>query len=94
MERNALGLDPKNLGAQAQLLNIKWDRSATGRIFIEKKEEIAKRVGRSPDDADAIMMSTIPTDEWELVAQDRNANKHREPRAARSETSDLLGRKF
>jgi hypothetical protein len=77
MDRGALGLDPKNLKAQAQLLNIKWDRTATGRIFIEKKEEIKKRIGESsPDDADTIMMSTVPTDEWELVAQERNANKH------------------
>jgi hypothetical protein len=45
MDRSALGLDPKNLKAQAQLMNIKWDRTATGRIFIEKKEEIKKRVG-------------------------------------------------
>jgi hypothetical protein len=94
MERCAIGLDPRNLKAQAQLLNIKWDRTATGRIFIEKKEEIKKRIGSSPDDADTIMMSTVPTDEWELVAQERNANKHREPRKSRSETSDLLGRKF
>jgi hypothetical protein len=94
MDRGALGLDPKNLKAQAQLMNIKWDRTATGRIFIEKKEEISKRVGHSPDDADTIMMSTVETDEWELVSQARNANKHREPTKARSHTSDLMGRKF
>jgi phage terminase large subunit len=79
---------------RAQLLNIKWDRSATGRIFIEKKEEIKKRIGASPDDADTIMMSTVDTDEWELVAQDHAANVGRSKERPRSETSDLLRRSF
>lgn len=94
MDRRAIGLDPKNLKAQAQLMNIKWDRTATGRVFIEKKEEIKKRVGSSPDDADTIMMATCDTDEWELVAQENNANAHREPTRAGSNTDDLLRRTF
>lgn len=94
-DRNAVAIEPDNLKAQAQLLNIKWDRSATGRITIEKKEDIKKRIGESPDDADTIMMATVDTDEWELVAQHRAANSGgRSKNALKSETADLLGRKF
>jgi hypothetical protein len=85
-----VGIDPANLSAQAQLAAIKWDKNATGKIFVEKKEDISKRLGRSPDDADAIMMSTTPVDEWHLVAQDAAVHGH-EPRSKdRSHTSDLL----
>lgn len=92
MDRYAIGLDPSNLKAQAQLLNIKWGNLPTGRLFVEKKEDIVKRIGHSPDEADAIMMSTVPTDEWELYAQDWYANSGREAEHPKSETADLLGR--
>jgi hypothetical protein len=94
-DRNAIGIDPKNLKLQAQLVQIKWDKTPTGRIFIEKKEDIKKRLpnSESPDDADAVMMSTVETDEWELVAQDRYANSGAKT-AVKSETADLLKRSF
>lgn len=94
LDRNAVGLDPRNLKAQAQLLNIKFDRTGTGRIFIEKKEEIKKRTGESPDHADTIMMATVPADEWELVAQNADAHSGRDGNRVAGETDDLMRRQF
>lgn len=41
----------------AQLLEPQWDVDPTGRIRVEKKEEIIKRLGRSPDNADALLLA-------------------------------------
>ncbi|MGI5290581.1 hypothetical protein ACQEVF_45670 [Nonomuraea polychroma] len=41
----------------AQLLEPRWDADPQGRIRVEKKEEIIKRLGRSPDNADALLLA-------------------------------------
>jgi hypothetical protein len=41
----------------AQLLEPRWDADPTGRVRVEKKEEIIKRLGRSPDNADALLLA-------------------------------------
>lgn len=41
----------------AQLLEPRWDTDAQGRIRVEPKEEIIKRLGRSPDNADALLLA-------------------------------------
>jgi hypothetical protein len=41
----------------AQLLEPRWDVDAQGRIRVEKKDEIIKRLGRSPDNADALLLA-------------------------------------
>lgn len=41
----------------AQLLEPQWDVDPSGRIRVEKKEEIIKRLGRSPDNADALLLA-------------------------------------
>lgn len=43
----------------AQIGAIKFDIDSSGRTYMEKKEETAKRVGASPDFADGAMMSTF-----------------------------------
>ncbi len=43
--------------AVAQLLVPQWTTDSTGRTLVEKKEEIIKRLGRSPDNADALLLS-------------------------------------
>ena len=40
----------------AQLLEPLWEVDAQGRIFVEPKDEIRKRLGRSPDNADALLL--------------------------------------
>jgi hypothetical protein len=41
----------------AQLLEPRWEIGPRGRIKIEKKDEIRKRLGRSPDNADALLLA-------------------------------------
>lgn len=41
----------------AQLLEPRWSTDAAGRIIVEKKGEIIKRLGRSPDNADALLLA-------------------------------------
>lgn len=95
MEAGEVGIDPSDLTLQAQLYGIKWWVDPQGKIQIEKKEDIIKRLGRSPDHADTVMMATVPTDEWELVAQDRLARPELEAeRRGKGETGDLLERQF
>ena len=43
--------------AVAQLLEPLWETDAQGRIFVEPKDEIRKRLGRSPDNADALLLA-------------------------------------
>ncbi|MDT0377240.1 hypothetical protein RM572_00420 [Streptomyces sp. DSM 42041] len=41
----------------AQLLEPRWDADPKGRIRVEPKDEIKKRLGRSPDNADALLLA-------------------------------------
>ena len=41
----------------AQLLEPLWEVDAQGRIQVEPKDEIKKRLGRSPDNADALLLA-------------------------------------
>jgi len=41
----------------AQLLEPRWSIDAQGRIKVEPKDEVIKRLGRSPDNADALLLA-------------------------------------
>lgn len=41
----------------AQLLEPRWDVDPKGRVRVEPKDEIRKRLGRSPDNADALLLA-------------------------------------
>lgn len=41
----------------AQLLEPRWSTDAAGRILVEKKDEVIRRLGRSPDNADALLLA-------------------------------------
>jgi hypothetical protein len=41
----------------AQLLEPRWDVDSKGKIRVEPKEEVIKRLGRSPDNADALLLA-------------------------------------
>lgn len=43
-----------------ELTQHKWTTNAAGRIVIEKKDDVRKRIGRSPDHADALIMAALP----------------------------------
>jgi hypothetical protein len=63
-EDGEIDLDPQDEELAAQLADIKWKPDSKGRITIEKKEEIKKRIGRSPDDADAVAMLYMSSTKW------------------------------
>jgi hypothetical protein len=44
-----------------QLLAIRY-RIKKGKILVESKDEVRKRLGRSPDDSDALLLSVLPPD--------------------------------
>lgn len=56
----ALGSDDRPLldeRAVADLTEPRWREDRNGRVKIEEKDEIRKRLGRSPDDGDAIVLA-------------------------------------
>lgn len=44
------------------LTDVTWGVSSSGRIIVETKDEMKKRLGRSPDAADGVALSLIPVD--------------------------------
>lgn len=46
------------------LLAPKWAPDGRGRIHVEKKDETKKRLGRSPDDGDALLLAYWLQDPW------------------------------
>jgi hypothetical protein len=44
----------------ADLVAFKWGNTSTGKIVIEEKKEVKKRLGRSPDTADAVILTFAP----------------------------------
>ena len=44
-------------GVVAQLIAPRYARDSSGRIKVERKEETKSRLGRSPDDADALLLA-------------------------------------
>lgn len=45
----------------AQLLAPQWHLDSAGRTVVEDKDETRKRIGRSPDDADALLLAFLET---------------------------------
>lgn len=41
----------------AEVIEHKWSKTSNGRIKVEAKEDVKKRLGRSPDNADALMLA-------------------------------------
>jgi hypothetical protein len=58
-DQGVIDLDPEDEILLNQLGSIKWDVDSSGRIFVESKEDMAKRGLPSPDRADAAVMSIV-----------------------------------
>lgn len=56
---------PPHDGLRADLLAPTWSLRS-GKIQVESKEEVKKRIGRSPDYGDAYLMALIETVPWQL----------------------------
>lgn len=68
-EQGLIDIEENDEDLAAQLVEIKYRRTSSGKVQIESKEEMKKRLGHSPDDADATMLaSLVPPDEEEGAA--------------------------
>lgn len=52
-----LGFEPGGEAVMVELAEHEWGMDDQGRIKIEKKDDIKERLGHSPDDADAVLLS-------------------------------------
>ena len=70
MEAGRIDLDELDEELQRELMEHRYKTNSTGVIQIESKEDVAKRLGRSPDRADAFVMSLQRTGNWMKVLGD------------------------
>lgn len=56
-ESGDVDIDPDDENLAAQLVALKWKPDSRGRVRLEPKPDMKKRLGCSPDDADAMMMA-------------------------------------
>lgn len=92
-EDGAIAIDGDDEDLEAELTAIKWRvNKTTGRIQIEDKDETSKRLGRSPDRADAFMMSTVDDGEWQEALGVGRTHEPRDYKKSRTKevTSGLL----
>ena len=66
-----VGAIPEDLELEGELVAIKYKFTPKGQIQIESKDDLRKRLGRSPDRADALVLaawdvpgSDVPTETW------------------------------
>ena len=58
-ETGDIDLDPEDEDLAAQLVAIKYKTTSAGKIQIENKKEMIARLGKSPDDADAVDLAFL-----------------------------------
>jgi hypothetical protein len=58
-----IDIDPKDVDLAAQLADLRYKRTSTGKFQIETKDEMRKRGRPSPDEADAVMLAFLPEEE-------------------------------
>lgn len=56
---DAMALDPEDKQLHGELSAIKWKFDSKGRIRVESKEDMKKRLGHSPDRADAFCLAVL-----------------------------------
>jgi hypothetical protein len=59
-QHNPKAMLPPDDELKEELTNTKWKYNSQGKIQIEAKEDIKKRIGRSPDKADALVNTFYP----------------------------------
>jgi phage terminase large subunit len=57
LRADELAIDPKDVRLAADLTNVKFGYDSRGRIKLESKDDIKKRLGRSPDRGDALALA-------------------------------------
>ncbi len=66
-EEGRFALDPDDEEATGQLAALKYKIKSSGQIILEPKEDTKKRLGRSPDRADAIAIASVDLETDEIV---------------------------
>jgi hypothetical protein len=74
-EEGAMDIDDTDDMLASELLAIKYSIDSAGRIYIEPKELTKKQLGRSPDKADALMMSCYMANYWSAPQYDPRNKK-------------------
>lgn len=64
-ETGDIDIDEEDDDLAAQLVELRYKRTSAGKIQLESKDEMKKRLGHSPDEADALMLAFIVPPEEE-----------------------------
>jgi hypothetical protein len=67
MDQGLIDIEPEDEDLAAELLEHKYKHTSTGQIQLEAKEDVAARLGRSPDRADAFVMSLQRSANYEAL---------------------------
>lgn len=59
-QNGSIDIDPDDDDLAAQLVDLTYKPVSGGKIQVVSKEELRKKLGRSPDDADAVMLACLP----------------------------------
>lgn len=73
-ERDEIDLDPEDLDLEAELGAIRY-KIVNGKIKVLSKDDVKKKLGRSPDHSDAAMYSYIKGQEWQRLEDQLGAAK-------------------
>lgn len=73
MDEGMVDIEELDEDLQAELLEVRFKLTSTGQIQLENKEDIAARLGRSPDRADAFVMSMQQA--AGILQEDHNSNQ-------------------
>lgn len=87
LEEGQVDLDPKDEELANELQQIRWTMTSTRKIKVEAKDDIKKRLGHSPDRADAFVYSLVRPEDWDAYLDEEAMD-----RAMPSLTGDLLNR--
>jgi hypothetical protein len=58
---------PPDAQLAEELSQTKWEFMSNGKVKIESKEDIKKRLKRSPDKGDALALTFYPVEELEVI---------------------------
>lgn len=79
LQAGRVGLPPMNATLARELTDVRWEKSG-GKVWIEDKDEIRKRTGKSPNEADAwvyanwVRSRETPIDHGQPMPEDRAAS--------------------
>jgi hypothetical protein len=91
IEMGLVDIDPEDTDLIAELLEIKYKVTSTGQIQIEPKEDTQRRLGRSPNRADAFTMALQRRADWIRVLNPEFSTKKPENAPQSTETFIPLG---